>query len=92
MNEGFNIRVTWTKAHATLEEKAKMTPENRQARFFLTMVKKQTLYSKRQKQVEMMSQPKLELLKTVRKWQSQSLKKPLTNEKCCCGFQGRGHL
>ena len=26
IGEGFNMRVVWTKAHTTLEEKGKMTP------------------------------------------------------------------
>ena len=30
IEEGLHMRVFWTKAHSTLEEKAKMSPENRQ--------------------------------------------------------------
>ena len=30
IDEGLNIRVVWAKGHTSLEEKAKMTPENQQ--------------------------------------------------------------
>ena len=30
IHEGIDLHVIWTKAHTTLEEKAKMSPENRQ--------------------------------------------------------------
>ena len=75
LDEGISISVVWNKAHVTLEEKARKSPQNRQ----LSWAKR-----------KLTSQPRLEPLRMVLRWLNELLQMPLTFERRCMrGFDAQ---